>query len=128
MPKQIQGTNHDLYDALVAAGLRRREAVQLQNAFDLTALKYWHIDPSDEATFEADTLVVLTHPTEQAPHIADRLARNKPSTLCVRIARRADKNPRARQLIAAHTSTSVETPSLLMLFNNTALPKQHIVL
>ena len=113
-----------LYDTLTEWGVPRHRAVQLVN---LCAHCDYH-DISCGTAHSGDFIVVpqSVDPTEFAEYV--RVARECGATLAIMEPYLDRRRERAcREIVAAHTCTTVDNRGYLLVFNN-HLPKQHFKL
>ena len=114
----------DLYDALLALGVAKRRAIQLQNLIAHCRYQSFAIDCSVEQ-MEGCDLVVASRSI--APELllmmADKASQIK-CTLCVMSPSIDSQRDKAcRQIVSNHKCTSVDNRGYLLIFNN-HLPKQ----
>ena len=113
-----------LFDALVAKGVARRRAMQLQNLIEHLHYTTFCIDPTtEECTGKEMIISTLNQPASMLPALAD-VAREGGSTLCIIApAYDSERDKMCRRLVEEHRCTSVDNRGYLLLFNN-HLPKQ----
>lgn len=112
-----------MYDALIAAGIPRKRAVQLANLRVHIGAERWCIDVCPEAS---DTLAVVSAAvphTSLAEYVVE--ARKTSSTLAIMVPYlNRDRDRVCREIVAAHAGTTVDNRGFLLVFNRD-LPKQH---
>lgn len=112
--------DRELYGALLAAGVARQRAVQLQNLAIHCGYATFGVDRADAQ------LCVVTRALPRSEVFAlVRSAAMRGGTLAL-LAPYADRERQAlcRQIVAMHGSTTVDNRGYLLVFNN-HLPKQH---
>ena len=124
MRSKFINDERSLYDALVAAGVAKRRAMQLQNLMAHCKYSTFKIDCPVEQVAGCD-MVIATKitPTEALQQMAEK-AHSEHLTLCVISPSLDQQRDRAcRAIVDAHTCTSVDNRGYLLIFNN-HLPKQ----
>ena len=122
--KLYEGSATDLYDALMARGVAKRRAIQLQNLVNHCRYERYAIDCPLEQMAEADMVIATTAvcPDELAK-MAEKACEVK-CTLCIMSpARDMGRDMACRAIVEAHKCTSVDNRGFLLVFNN-HLPKQ----
>ncbi|WP_418983422.1 hypothetical protein [Alistipes sp.] len=112
--------DRELYRALLAAGVARQRAVQLQNLAIHCGYGTFGLDRA------AGRLCVVTRALPRQEVLAlVRAAAKRGETVAI-LAPYADRERQAlcRQIVAMHRSTTVDNRGYLLVFNN-HLPKQH---
>ena len=113
-----------LYDALIARGVAKRRALQLQNLMEHLRYESFLIDCPTAEVGGCDMAIATTAlPCDQLPALAAE-ARATGTTLCI-LAPSFDRerDMMCRRLVEEHPCTSVDNRAYLLLFNN-HLPKQ----
>ena len=124
MQRRLFAETTDLYDALVARGIARRRAVQLQNLVAHCGYGTWRMDGMERCDFIVCTLAVDA--AELARYAA--FAREEGLTLCIMSPYKDSLRKAAcRAMVDEHPSTTVDNRAYLLVFNN-HLPKQKFVL
>lgn len=113
--------NAPLYDALIAAGVVRKRAVQLQNAMHYCNCTTFGINGGGCADFN---VVTAEYPFGQLKTAYE--AAKEHGTILVVMSPYANRERRdeCRAIVAMHKSTSVDNRGYLIILNN-KLPKQH---
>ncbi len=115
----------ELFEALIAAEIPRKRAVQLRNFTEHCSYSQVGID----CDVEGHDFVILSasFPTDSLRTIVER-ARDYGTTLAI-VAPYAnrERDEACRQIVAAHHSTTVDNRGYLLVLNN-HLPKQHFKL
>ncbi len=120
MRSKLNVEEHPLYDALVALGVAKRRAVQLQNLVVHCEYNTWVIDSLTKADFIVATVDIV--PETLAEYAS--FARDKGVTLCIMNPYySAERWAACSAIIDAHPSTTVDNRAYLLVFNN-HLPKQ----
>lgn len=120
MRRELLPGGHALYEALLAAGVSRRRAVELQNL----ALHCGYVDFGLNRA-DADLCVVAGELPEEQLRELVRAAQLRGGTVVLLAPRAAGERAALwRTVVQAHPSTSVDKRAYLLLFNN-GLPKQH---
>ncbi|MBR4854856.1 MAG: hypothetical protein IKU88_09030 [Alistipes sp.] len=122
--KLYQGSATDLYDALMARGVAKRRAIQLQNLVNHCRYESFAIDCSLVQMAEVDMVIATTAvcPTELIKMAAK--ACEAKCTLCIMSpSRDKERDMACREIVEAHKCTSVDNRGYLLVFNN-HLPKQ----
>ena len=122
--KLYEGSATDLYDALMARGVAKRRAIQLQNLVSHCRYERYAIDCPLEQMADVDMVIATADvcPAELAK-MAER-ARETKCTLCIMSPARDKKRDMiCREIVEAHKCTSVDNRGYLLVFNN-HLPKQ----
>lgn len=120
MCRSLRSEQHDLHDNLIACGVVRKRAVELQNLMTHCQYQSWVIDE-----LRAYDLIVATLKTtfEHLDSYAD-YARSEGKTLCIISPyHNANRWEVCKRIIAEHPSTTVDNRGYLLVFNN-HLPKQ----
>ena len=120
MCRSLSSEQHDLHDNLIACGVVRKRAVELQNLMTHCQYQSWVIDE-----LRAYDLIVATLKTtfEHLDSYAD-YARSEGKTLCIISPyHNANRWEVCKRIIAEHPSTTVDNRGYLLVFNN-HLPKQ----
>lgn len=120
MCSTLSGDDTSLYDALMAKGVAKRRAIQLQNLVRHCEYDSWAIDTKISAQ-----LLVATVDTA-ADMLGDyaAYARENGATLCIMSPYyTAERWEASCGIIDAHPSTTVDNRAYLLVFNN-HLPKQ----
>ena len=120
MCRSLSSEQHDLHDNLIACGVVRKRAVELQNLMIHCQYQSWVIDE-----LRAYDLIVATLKTtfEHLDSYAD-YARSEGKTLCIISPyHNANRWEVCKRIIAEHPSTTVDNRGYLLVFNN-HLPKQ----
>ena len=116
--------DRELYDALMAKGVVRRRALQLQNLFKHLHYSSYCFNPEVGECSKTD--MIFSTPDQCSsllPSLAD-LAREWGSTLCIIApALDSERDKVCKRLVEEHRCTSVDNRGYLLLFNN-HLPKQ----
>ena len=118
--RSLSSEQHDLHDNLIACGVVRKRAVELQNLMTHCQYQSWVIDE-----LRAYDLIVATLKTtfEHLDSYAD-YARSEGKTLCIISPyHNANRWEVCKRIIAEHPSTTVDNRGYLLVFNN-HLPKQ----
>ena len=113
-----------LYDALIAKGVAKRRALQLQNLMEHLRYESYSIDCAVADIGKSEiAIVTIDQSPELFPALADE-ARTTGTTLCI-IAPSLDseRDVMCKRLVDEHPCTSVDNRGYLLLFNN-HLPKQ----
>lgn len=120
MCSKLKAENNPLYDALLAKGVAKRRAVQLQNLVLHCEYASWSIDSLVDMPFIVATLeTTYDHLKEYAAY-----AREHGATLCIMSPyHNAERWAVCDRLINEHPSTTVDNRAYLLIFNN-HLPKQ----
>lgn len=120
MRSKLSVVEAPLYDTLVAQGVAKRRAVQLQNLVVHCEYNTWTIDSLTKADFIVATVdVAPENLTEYAT-----FAREQGATLCIMNPYySAERWTACSTIIDAHPSTTVDNRAYLLVFNN-HLPKQ----
>lgn len=120
MCRKLMAGDHALYDRLMALGVPRRRAVQIDNLTKHCGYGRWAVDALEHADIIIATLATrYDRLAEYARH-----ARETRATLCIMAPyNNADRWRVVRSLIEAHPSTTVDNRGYLLMFNN-HLPKQ----
>ena len=120
MRSKLSVVEAPLYDALVAQGVAKRRAVQLQNLVVHCQYDTWVMDSLTKADFIVATVDVAPETlTEYAA-----FAREQGATLCIMNPYySAERWTACSAIIDAHPSTTVDNRAYLLIFNN-HLPKQ----
>lgn len=123
-PKLYENSAVDLYQALLARGIAKRRAIQLQNLMTHCGYKSFAIDCSAEQLSDADLVIAtLSIEPNRLIEIAEQTRAAK-NTLCIIAPSFDNKRDKAcREIVAAHRCTSVDNRGYLLIFNN-HLPKQ----
>ena len=113
-----------LYDALLAKGVAKRRALQLQNLMEHLRYESFSIDCTAAEVGKSNIAIVTI---DQSPELFPALAaeaRTTGTTLCI-IAPSLDseRDAMCKRLVEEHPCTSVDNRGYLLLFNN-HLPKQ----
>lgn len=120
MQSELLPGDRKLYDALRAADVKERPAVQLQNLAIHEGYATFGLNRADAAFCIATAQL----PPAQLPALAEA-ARKTGATLAIAAPHAGlERQALCRQIVAAHGSTSVDNRACLLLFNN-YLPKQH---
>ena len=114
----------ELFDALLAKGVARRRAMQLQNLFAHLRYATFSIDSEVGECGTCDMIIsTLDQSSALLPSLAD-VARASGTTLCIITpALDSERDRICRRLVEEHRCTSVDNRGYLLLFNN-HLPKQ----
>ena len=114
----------ELFDALLAKGVARRRAMQLQNLFAHLRYVTYSIDSEVGECGACDMIIsTLNQSSALLPSLAD-VARASGATLCIIApALDSERDRICRRLVEKHSCTSVDNRGYLLLFNN-HLPKQ----
>lgn len=112
-----------LYEALLAAGVGERRAMQLQNLAIHAGYGTFGLNRADAA------FCIATRDLPRAELLALNAAALRTGATLAILEPNAGYDRRAlcRQIVATHRSTSVDNRAYLLLFNN-HLPKQHFIL
>ena len=116
--------DRELYEALIAKGVVRRRAMQLQNLFKHLHYSSYCINPEVGECSKTD--MIISTPDQCSSHLTSLadLAREWGSTLCIIApALDSERDKVCRRLVEEHRCTSVDNRGYLLLFNN-HLPKQ----
>lgn len=120
MRKELCSAEHDLHDTLIERNIPRRRAIQLQNLMAHCAYDKWSVDSMDRA----DLIVATMTTTYEHLKAYVEYARSMHCTLCIMDPyNNAKRWAVCQQIIAEHTSTTVDNRGYLLIFNN-HLPKQ----
>ena len=124
MRSKFISDERSLYDALVAAGVAKRRAMQLQNLMVHCKYSTFKIDCPVEQVAGCDMVIATNNtPTEALQQMAEK-AHSERLTFCVISPTLDQQRDRAcRAIVDAHTCTSIDNRAYLLLFNN-HLPKQ----
>ena len=115
---------HSLHDALLAIGVAKRRAIQLQNLMAHCKYATYKIDCAPEQMEICDMVIASASITPQQLAAIAEKAEELKTTLCIlspSLDRERDKACKA--IVEKHPCTSVDTRGYLLLFNN-HLPKQ----
>lgn len=124
MHRELSGDSREIYDALIAKGISRRRATELQNLATHCGYESWSIDSRNESAMII--LTTATHADELARYV--EYAKSAGITLVVMHPyHTAERWGACRELIEAHPSTTVDNRAYLIFFNN-HLPKQRFTL
>lgn len=120
MREELLSGDRRLYEALLAAGVARQRAVQLQNLAIHCGYATFGLDCAD-----ADLCVVTRALPRREVYALVRAASERGHTAAV-LWPYGDRERQAlcRQIVAMHRSTTVDNRAYLLVFNN-HLPKQH---
>ncbi len=120
MRRELNPGCHDLFDALIARGIARRRATELQNLLLHCNYSTWSIDTLDSTDMIVATLeTTFEHLAQYAEY-----ARSVHRTLCIIDPyNNANRWSVCRRIIEEHPSTTVDNRAYLLVFNN-HLPKQ----
>ena len=124
MRSKFINDERSLYDALSAAGVAKRRAMQLQNLMVHCKYSTFKIDCPVEQIEGCDMVIAtINTPAEALQPMAEK-AHSEHLTLCVISPTLDQQRDRAcRAIVDTHTCTSVDNRGYLLLFNN-HLPKQ----
>lgn len=115
MCSKLKSGEHPLYDALMAAGVAKRRAVQLQNLVTHCDYDNWAINELREVKFIVATVDVA--PSDLAKYAA--FAQEHGATLCIMSPYyTAERWEVSSGIIDAHPSTTVDNRAYLLIFNN----------
>ncbi len=114
--------NHALFDTLVATGISRRRAAELQNAMIYCDATTFAIDNSD--CIAEFNIVTEQFPLNALHEVAKRAAEQRVTLIIVSPYKTRERNDVCNAIIEQHTSTSIDNRAYLILLNN-HLPKQH---
>ncbi len=117
----VDNSRTELYEALLALGVARKRAVQLQNTMIYCGCNTFAINGDGSAEFNIAT---ADYPADSLP-AAYETARRHGATLVVMVPyANRERRDACRAIIAEHRSTSVDNRGYILIFNN-KLPKQH---
>lgn len=123
MKRGLPPGGHPLYDALLAAGVARRRAEQLQNLLLHCGYRTFALDALPE---DCDFCVLTRAVSGERLGEVVRKAAGRGTTVAVMS---PSDNPGRRELcralVEAHPCTTVDNRGYLLFFNDTNLPKQH---
>lgn len=124
MHSKLNADERSLYDALIARGIAKRRAIQLQNLVVHCDYDSWVIDELSEAKFIIATPDIAPDAlTEYAAY-----AREHGATLSIMSPYyNAERWAASKAIIDAHPSTTVDNRAYILIFNN-HLPKQRFKL
>lgn len=126
MPDRLVAPGHcGLHDALLAAGIAPRRAVQLQNVAEYCGCTQYSLDAPDR---DAELAILTADYPAESLAAACSAARQSGRTVAIMspYACRERRNA-CREIVGLHRSTSVDNRGYLLIFNN-HLPKQHFML
>ena len=109
------------YEALLAAGVARKRAVQLQNTMLYCDYATFAIDGDGSADFNIAT---ADYPAEQLISAYEAAKQHGTTLVVMQPYAVRERREKCRAIISAHTSTTVDNRGYLLIFNN-KLPKQH---
>ena len=113
---------HDLYDLLLAMGVPRRRALQLQNLCVHCGYVTYAVD---ECRADADLIILTPHLSDEDMNACIASSREAGTTLAVLYPYLNRERERAcRAVVSSHECTTVDNRGYLLVFNN-HLPKQH---
>ena len=124
MQSSLLGEERALYYALIAKGVARRRAIQLQNLMHHLHYDTFCIDPQGTECDNCQMIIsTIEQPSAMLPSLAQK-AQEYGQTLCI-IAPSLDRerDTICNSIVASHPCTSVDNRGYLLLFNN-HLPKQ----
>lgn len=111
----------ELYEALLACGVTRKRAVQLQNTMLYCGCRTFAINGDGSAEFNIAT---ADYPADSLQSAYDA-ARRHGTTLVIMVPyANRERRDVCRAIVADHHSTTVDNRGYLLIFNN-KLPKQH---
>ena len=114
---------HELYEQLLARGVPRKRAVQLQNLLTHCGYHSWLIDDTEGR--QADMLLLTPETAASAlPRYAGQARDQKVTLVILAPYLNRERDRVCRAMAAAHTGTTVDNRGYLLFFNN-GLPKQH---
>ena len=122
MKSRLATDDRTLYDALQAAGVPAKRAVQLQNL----CLHCGYADFELNGIREGLDLVILTreYPTDGLRAVVDEAKRTGATVAIMAPYDGRERENECRTIVAAHRGTTVDNRGYLLVFNN-GLPKQH---
>lgn len=124
MQSKLITADHSIYEALLAKGVGRKRAIELQNLAYHCNYERVGIDCAIEEFCKYDMVIATTAIANEYLAIMAQRAREQKLTLCIispSLNRGRDNECKA--LVERHSSTSVDNRGYLLLFNN-HLPKQ----
>lgn len=123
MKRDLQGDERTLYEALVAAGVPKKRAVQLQNLAEHCGYRRFMLDAWSAA---CDWVLLTPSLAEESCRevVRQAAAAGKTAVLLAPYAG-ADRAALCEALVEEHRCTSVDNRGYLLLFTHPDLPKQH---
>ncbi len=119
---ELLGPDHALFDSLVAMGISRRRAAELQNSMAYCNATTFAID---NATCLADfNIFTEEFPFADLAEVAKHAAQNSVALVIISPYKTRERNNICNEIVEQHTSTSIDNRAYLILLNN-HLPKQH---
>lgn len=120
----IEESKHELHDMLLARGVAKRRAIQLQNLMVHCGYQSYAIDCPMDAIKECDMVIATTEIPSDMLHQMALAACQAKITLCI-LSPTADskRDKMCRKIVEEHLCTSVDNRAYLLIFNN-HLPKQ----
>lgn len=127
MSRGSDGSSGELFERLTALGSNRKCALELQNLFTHCGYKSFSIDSFDPKSM-AD-IIVCSKDFSQGDTLnaIDQAASSGSTIVLLRGASDSFREHLNHDIIAKHSSTSVDKRGYLLIFNN-HLPKQHFIL
>lgn len=123
MKRGLAPGDHSLYDRLLAAGVTRRRAEQLQNLFVHCGYGSFAVDALPET---CDFCVLTLGISGERLGDLVRRATGRGTTVAVMApCDGRERREACRALVGAHPCTTVDNRGYLLFFNDENLPKQH---
>lgn len=113
--------NTALYEALLAEGVSRKRAVQLQNTMLYCECGTFALNGDGSADFNIAT---ADYPAEHLSAVYDAAREHRTMLVVMQPYANRERRDVCRTIAAGHNSTTVDNRGYLLIFNN-KLPKQH---